>query len=241
MNIINLSPNIKQYYNWNQMMSLGSTLFYKLEDDRIRLEKVIQEQLEEPEPKTITPETKTITPEIKTITPEIKTITPELKTITPELKTITPEIKTPKTKAIKAEEPISFDLIDKKLLSNKDINEFSKELESKSVKLSNGTKPSIDIIKRYVRSIRFIIGTYKLLKNASAILRKTWKEIGIDINSPDVLKYLDSIDKGVNEIDNLKKFLDKNNMILNDKQNLVVITFLQLVLENFISLKTVKK
>ncbi len=122
-----------------------------------------------------------------------------------------------------------FDYIDKNELDDEKISKLVGELENKNL----DKKVNPDAIKRFVKTVKLIYATNKLLNNVRPILENTFKEIGIDINEPDVIKYLDNIEKGLKDINELIVIIKNNNVILTDEQNLVILNFLNLVLENF--------
>jgi hypothetical protein len=123
-----------------------------------------------------------------------------------------------------------FDYIDKNELDDEKMNKLVKELESKNL----NKNINLDALKRFIRTVKFIYLTHKLLDNVRPILKKTFKEIGINIEDPAVQTYLNNIEKGFKNIDELMEIIKNNNVILTDEQNLVILTFLQLVLDNFV-------
>ena len=50
-----------------------------------------------------------------------------------------------------------------------------------------------------------------------------------------VAERLNNIEKGVRNINEIMEIIKTNNVILTDEQDLVILTFLQLVLENFVN------
>ncbi len=123
-----------------------------------------------------------------------------------------------------------FDYIDKNELNDDKINKLVEELESKN--LNKNSNP--DSLKRFIRTVKLIYLTHKLLDNVRPILEKTFKEIGINVQDPSVQTYLNNIEKGVQNINEIMEIIKTNNVILTDEQDLVILTFLQLVLENFV-------
>ncbi len=124
-----------------------------------------------------------------------------------------------------------FDYIDKNELNDDKINKLVEELESKN--LNKNSNP--DSLKRFIRTVKLIYLTHKLLDNVKPILEKTFGEIGINVQDPSVQTYLNNIEKGVRNINEIMEIIKTNNVILTDEQNLVILTFLQLVLENFVN------
>ncbi len=123
-----------------------------------------------------------------------------------------------------------LDYIDKNELNDESTEKLIKEIESKNL----NKKFNPDALKRFVRTVKFVYATNKLLNNVRPILEKTFKEIGINIEDPTVQTYLNNIEKGVKNVNELTEIIKNNNVILTDEQNLVVLNFLTLVLENFV-------
>lgn len=123
-----------------------------------------------------------------------------------------------------------LDYIDKNQLDDAKIEQLIKEVESKNL----NKKFNPDALKRFIRTIKFVYLTNKLLENVRPILEKTFKEIGIDIENPEVQTYLNNIEKGVRNINELMQIIKSNNVILTEEQNLVLLNFLMLILENFV-------
>ncbi len=219
-------------FNSNDLMGLGSTLLYKLNSDSIAFEKAIQEQLHPSETKV--EETKKVEPkvEIKKVESKVEEKKEEKKE--EKVTNIFEELE--KIKKIKVESDYKkiAEMIDKKDLEDGHINGIVEKIVNNNKKLYK-TQEKKDTLYRFVRTVMYLDATRKLLTNSPALLRKMFEEAGIDVNSPDVKKYLEDIEKGINEVNNLNDLIHKENVILTDEQNLVVLNFLKIVLKNFVS------
>jgi hypothetical protein len=192
LNNYSIAPLLTPGYTFNQkdIIGLGSTLLFKLEDDRKRLEQVIQEELK---------------PVKK---PEITKQELDYKKIS--------------------------ELIDKAELEKGHINKVVNEIIKNNDKLYK-TVEQKDALYRFVRTVMYLNTTRKLLTNSPELLKNMFIEVGIDVNRADIKKYLDEIKKGVEKVNSLNDLINKENIILTDEQNLVVLNYLKLVLENFVS------
>lgn len=202
---LGIAQMIQPGYNFklNDLMYLGSTLLHKINFDQQRLQQVMKEKMGNLKSEELKKPEKSKKPEIP-------------------------------------EESINIsDLIDTELVKDAQtdvkIDKLVEELAKKgNLEDTTGTKiKSKDLLKRFVRTVKFITATQKLLEKAPEILKKRYEELGIDTSDPKVVEYLVNIEKGTQNTITLQKLLKDSGIILNDEQNLIVLDFLKKVLEGF--------
>ena len=186
-------------FNGNDLKYLGSTLYYKLENDREKIQEAFTQELNDNYGTNTNTNTKN---ELKSLSDNIDST----------LKLLNDK-----------------DIINYNLIENINIDNLIKELETYNY--TNGIKPSDENLKEYVRTMRFIVATHKLLISTRTILESVLELIGVNINDNEIKKYLDNIDKGVEQINKLTEILNNNNIMLTKEQILIILSFLQVYLK----------
>lgn len=206
-----ISQMIQPGYNFksNDLMYLGSTLLHKINDDQIRINQEIEERIKNSKDDRADKSDKSE----KTKSSKEKDIFKKISKLID-------------SKEFKAD------------ISDSSINELFLKLDSNSnLKDTSDTpfdpKKNSDALKRFIRTVKFISATQKLLSRAPKILKELYKNKGIDVEKPEVKEYLGNIEKGVKQTIALEKLLKESNIILNDDQNAIVLEFLKKVLEGF--------
>ena len=202
-----LNQMIQPGYNFrtNDLMYLGSTLWHKINYDQQRINKIVSERLKKPTEETINNE-------------KTESIDDLFKEISKNLK-----------------ESILDDSVKESILDdsvNKMVDELLKngELKDSSDKILKKDKKNT--VKGFVRTIKFLVATKKLLEKAPELLKKTYSELGINVNDPKVAEYLKYIDDGFKKIISLEEMLKKNtNIVLTNDQNMIILKFLKKALE----------
>jgi predicted lipase len=199
-----LNQMIQPGYNFktNDLMYLGSTLWHKINYDQQRINKIVSERLKKPTEETIN-----------------KNIE-KTESIDDLFKQVSKSIK----------ESISDNSVNK--LMN-EIDSFKEVLKKGDLIDTSGNKLKNDknTIEGFERTIKFIVATKKLLEKAPELLKKTYSELGINVNDPEVSKFLKYIEDGFKKIISLEEMLNNTNIVLTNDQNMIILEFLKKALE----------
>lgn len=113
---------------------------------------------------------------------------------------------------------------------NKLMNEILKKVDLIDTS-GNKLKNDKNTIEGFVRTIKFLTATKKLLEKAPELLKKTYSEIGINVNDPEVSNFFKYLEDGFKKTISLEEMLKNTNIVLTNDQNMIILEFLKKALE----------
>jgi len=122
----------------------------------------------------------------------------------------------------------------KESISDNSVNKLMDEILKKVDLIDtsgNKLKNDKNTIEGFARTIKFIVATKKLLEKAPELLKKTYSELGLNVNDPEVSNFFKYIEDGFKKIISLEEMLKNRNIVLTNDQNMIILEFLKKALE----------